>query len=202
MTAALIYLFIAFCAVRAAGGVPRRRDRRRRLARVTLLVMLGGYLLQLLWEPALPLFRRDAARIADGEVWRLLTTHVFHAWGLRHLLANLALLGALGTVTESRFGAARWGIFAVCGAAGGTVAALVWSPVGAGSSFALLGLAGGCLGAGGGRVWRPIGLAVATVLTVLGDPHGVAVIVAALVGAALPAPGAPVAGRGPHGRDA
>lgn len=87
---------------------------------------------------------QDAARVADGEVWRLATSVLVHADGL-HLLVNVLALLALGRVLEPLVGTRRWLAWGAGGGIAGSVAAhlagVQVSDGASGAAFALLGAA-------------------------------------------------------------
>jgi membrane associated rhomboid family serine protease len=94
--------------------------------------------------------RRDPSLIADGQLWRLVTSLVVQDGGVVATISNLGFLLVLGGLAERTLGARRWLLFYLAGAAFGQAAGLVFDTVGAGNSIALCGLAGG-LAVG---VWR------------------------------------------------
>lgn len=67
------------------------------------------------------------SRILDGEVWRLVTTHLVHA-GPGHLAANLAGLGLVWAAFGRRLGALTWLAAALAAALGSSVGVLVAQP--------------------------------------------------------------------------
>jgi membrane associated rhomboid family serine protease len=79
--------------------------------------------------------------VADGEVYRLLTS-VFIHYGLLHLLVNMWALWVLGRNLEAALGPLRFGMLYLVSGLGGSVACYVFSPTAAsaGASGALFGL--------------------------------------------------------------
>jgi membrane associated rhomboid family serine protease len=74
------------------------------LIAVTCVVFLADYVTRDLRNPVLLLNGiYDPARIAEGEVWRLLTPVFLHA-GLWHLACNMLVLYWTGTRLEERYG--------------------------------------------------------------------------------------------------
>src|SRR4051794_39898051 len=83
--------------------------------------------------------------VADGEVWRLVTSGFLHA-GLIHLLFNMYALYILGTLLEPAIGKLRFGLIYFVSLLCGSFGALLVSPdthtVGAsGAVFGLMGAA-------------------------------------------------------------
>ncbi len=87
--------------------------------------------------------RRDPARIADGEWWRLGTSILVQGGGPVGAAFNLASLLVLGAVAERALGPARWLACYLAGAAAGQVAGTWLGLVDAGNSIGVCGLAGG-----------------------------------------------------------
>ena len=86
--------------------------------------------------------------VAQGEVWRLVTSMFLHA-SIVHVAVNMLALYFLGSFAEQTFGGGRFlALYLVSGLAGG-VAALYFStpdiPV-VGASWAIFGILGGILG--------------------------------------------------------
>lgn len=134
--------------------------------------------------------QRDWARIEQGEVWRL-TSLVVQDGGLVGTIFNLVALAAVGVPAEQLWGAKRWTVIAL--AAG--VAAQFWGkivqPVGAGNSVVVFGLAASVAvlavrrAVGVQRLVGLISLLGAAVLLIIGDIHGGAATIGALMGLAF-----------------
>jgi rhomboid family GlyGly-CTERM serine protease len=115
------------------------------LAIACLLVTAGG---------AENLARLAYARWAvhDGDLWRLLTTHLVHASGA-HLAWNLVGLAAVAAVVARELGPYRWTIAAFASGLGASLGVLLLSP----RTTAMAGLSGllhGLLAAGGAAALR------------------------------------------------
>jgi membrane associated rhomboid family serine protease len=84
--------------------------------------------------------------IADGEVWRIVTSGFMH-YGPFHLLFNMYALYILGQLLEPAVGRVRFGLIYLVGLLGGAVGALILSPNAftAGASGAIFGLMGAAL---------------------------------------------------------
>lgn len=80
--------------------------------------------------------------IAQGEVWRLLTSVFLHG-GLVHLLFNAYALYMIGRQVETIYGPLRFSIVYLCAGLAGSVASLLLTPAASlGASGALFGLIG------------------------------------------------------------
>src|SRR3954447_19291725 len=82
--------------------------RRPYLTAVVFLVTLACGIAQLVHRPLYDVVVRDAARIDDGEWYRLITGMFFQDGWAAGLVVNLIWLAALGTLAERVFGRARW----------------------------------------------------------------------------------------------
>ncbi|MER7006212.1 rhomboid family intramembrane serine protease [Dactylosporangium sp. NPDC000555] len=150
-------------------------------------------LLQLTLAPALfEALRRDRAAIGDGQLWRLVTSFVVQDSGWPGTIFNLLSLAVLGTLAEQLWGRARWVVLALTVQVLGDLWGLVVQPVGAGTSLVIFGSAASLAVAAllletGPRSRLPatVSLLVALVLLVLGDIHGGAALLGAVVGALL-----------------
>jgi membrane associated rhomboid family serine protease len=92
------------------------------------------------------IFRRGALfgpAVANGDVWRLVTSGFLHA-GLLHLLFNMYLLYILGTMLEPAIGRLRFGLIYFVALLCGSFGVLVVSPnsFAVGASGAVFGLMG------------------------------------------------------------
>jgi membrane associated rhomboid family serine protease len=91
---------------------------------------------------------RSASRIAQGELWRLVSSGFVHGDALHLLVNGLALLG-LGRLAEAVFGPARFVWIFLLSIAGGTLAAqMAGGLVSFGASGGLLGLMGALMSFG------------------------------------------------------
>ncbi|GAA2374811.1 hypothetical protein Cme02nite_04090 [Catellatospora methionotrophica] len=141
----------------------------RPFPRVTAIVFLltaVPSLLQFAYPALETNLRRDPALIADGQVWRLVTSSLVQDSGVAGTVGNLGFLLVLGWLTERTVGPGRWLLFFGGGVALGQVGGMVFDTVGAGSSIGLCGLAGGAaIAAWTGR--DPLAAAVGTLYALL-----------------------------------
>lgn len=88
----------------------------------------------------------DAPDVANGEVWRIVTSGFMH-YGFLHLLFNMYALYILGQLLEPALGRVRFGLIYFVALICGSVGALVLSPNGltAGASGAVFGLMGAAI---------------------------------------------------------
>lgn len=142
------------------------------------------------WPGLLPLFQRDAAAIAQGQIYRLFAALWFQDGWLEGGLFNLAMLALIGFWAEQVWPRWIWltlylgiGLVVEC-------LALVWQPVGAGNSIAFFGLAGSLLA----TVWDKgragvllmiIGQLAIWLLCFRDDIHGAAALLGLVAGMAL-----------------
>src|SRR3954469_2909810 len=84
--------------------------------------------------------------IADGEVWRIVTSGFMH-YGLLHLAFNMYALWILGQMMEPAIGRVRFALIYFVGLVGGSLGALIASPnaLTAGASGAVFGLMGAAI---------------------------------------------------------
>jgi len=123
----------------ALGAGPRRPV----LTGVVFLVTLGCGVAQLVHRPLYELVVRDAARIDDGEWYRLVTGMFFQDGWTAGLVVNLVWLAVVGTAAERVFGRGRWLVlYFGCGLFGQFVSYVWLNPVGAGNSMCSAGLLG------------------------------------------------------------
>jgi rhomboid protease GluP len=159
---------------------------------VALLVVGIPSLVQLTAAPALlDHLERDRAAVADGQVWRLLTSLVVQDGGVAGTVGNLVALAVVGTFAEQVWEWRSWAVIAV----GSGVAAELWGlavqPVGGGNSVAVLGLSGSLAVVAlreGDRVARALAaaaLAAGLWLLVTGDVHGGGMAAGAVLGVLL-----------------
>ena len=184
-------LTTAFVASRI-GPLARRRRQWPWATTVALLVIGIPTLAQLTVAPwLLENLQRDWTRIEQGEVWRLLTSLVVQDGGLVGTIFNLVALAVIGVPAEQLWGAKRWTVIALTAG----VAAQFWGkivqPVGAGNSVVVFGLAASVAvlavrqGVGVQRLVGLISLLGAAVLLIIGDIHGGAATIGALLGLAF-----------------
>jgi membrane associated rhomboid family serine protease len=137
-----------FPAVSIGTGVPLTAlatgPRRPVLTAVVAAVTLACGIAQLVHRPLYEYVVRDAARIDDGQWYRLLTGMFFQdGWALG-LVSNLIGLVVAGTLAERVFGRWRWLVlYFGCGWFGQLMSYLWLNPVGAGNSMCVAGLVGG-----------------------------------------------------------
>lgn len=181
----------------SAGASVALQQGRRPYATATIMLLSGaGFILQLLWPPAIGLLQWDAARVAQGEVWRLFTVILVHTNGVPHIALNLAILMVLGPYVEQRWSRWAWMAGFWAGVFAAEAVGVSWLPVGGGNSVGLGGVFGlGLVGLlADPRVSRSARLAVpiasfviAVFATLAADIHGPPIFAGALVGlAALP----------------
>ena len=117
-------------------------------------------------EPLLPTilaFGHMDSALAQGQVWRLVTSWLVHR-GMEHLLGNLLFLLVLGRLVEAAYGAQRTWLIAFASGLGGAL--LAWHahvPVLVGASGAVMGLCAATL-ALGLRTWPRLTPALRTAL--------------------------------------
>jgi rhomboid protease GluP len=192
---AVVYLAVIGTALASARPVLPGRTGPARATLAALVLVTVPSLLQLTVAPELQgRLGRDAAAIAEGELWRLMTALVVQDGGWAGTVSNLALLLVVGLVAERMWGAGRWVAVALVSAVGGELWGLVVQPVGAGNSVLVFGLAASLAGAvlasgaaapRSARALAVTSLVVAAVLLVIGDLHGGAAALGAVVGAVL-----------------
>lgn len=117
--------------------------RRPLLTAAVFLVTLACGVAQLVHRALYDSVVRDAARIDDGEWYRLITGMFFQdGWALG-LVFNLLWLAVVGTLAERVFGRVRWLVlYFGCGLFGQFMSYLWLNPVGAGNSMCVAGLVG------------------------------------------------------------
>jgi rhomboid protease GluP len=131
---------------------------------------------------------RNWTLIGRGQIWRVLTSLVVQDGGLAGAIFNLIALAAIGVVAEQVWGAKRWTAIALAAGLGAQFWGIIVQPVGAGNSVAVFGLAASMAvlavlrGVGIQRVVGLISLAGAAVLLVMGDIHGGAATIGAVLG--------------------
>ncbi len=204
MAALLSVLYVVLlvtAGIAGAGLLRTRREQRAPVATGVAFVLTAvPSLLQLTVAPALfEALRRDRAAIADGELWRLVTSFAVQDSGWTGTIFNLVALAFVGTLAERLWGPARWVCIALAAQVLGNLWGLVVQPVGAGTSLVNYGLAASLaaaallLGPRAVRVPAAVSLAAALALLALADIHGGAALVGAacavvLRGSLRPAP--------------
>jgi membrane associated rhomboid family serine protease len=104
----------------------------------------GGALYEMLWL--------DKVQVAHGEIWRLLTVALLHGepgqrallYTLMHLGLNMYALYLVGPTVERIYGSARFALFYVLAAIGGSLATYAFgsAQLGTGASGAIFGMFG------------------------------------------------------------
>jgi membrane associated rhomboid family serine protease len=130
--------------VRTAFGGPQRASSQPVVTYALIAVNVVMFILQtvsrqveqdlVLWPPA----------VADGQLWRLLTSAFLH-YGVTHILFNMWALFVVGLPLEAALGRLRYGTLYLLSALGGSVLAYLLSPLNsatAGASGAVFGLFG------------------------------------------------------------
>ena len=134
---------------------------------------------------------RNWTLIARGQVWRLLTSLVVQDGGVAGAIFNLVALAIIGFAAEQVWGPWRWTVIALSGALAGELWGKIVQPIGAGNSVAVFSLAASLAvvamlrGAGLQRLLGVISLAGAALLLIIGDIHGGAATVGAVLGGVL-----------------
>lgn len=138
----------------------------------------------------LPLFQRDAAAIAHGQIYRLFTALWFQDGWLEGGIFNLAMLVLIGLWAEQVWPRPIWAaIYFGIGLAAECLA-LVWQPLGAGNSIAVFGLAGSLLATvwdkgRAGIILMSVGQLAIWVLCFRDDIHGAAALAGLVAGVVL-----------------
>jgi membrane associated rhomboid family serine protease len=134
---------------------------------------------------------RNWTLIGQGQVWRLLTSFAVQDGGLIGAVFNLVALALIGVAAEQVWGAKWWVVIALAGALGAELWGKIVQPVGAGNSVAVFSLAASIAvaavlrGAGPQRLLGLISLVGAAILLIIGDIHGAAATIGAVLGAVL-----------------
>jgi rhomboid protease GluP len=151
-------------------------------------ILVLAILAQMLVPPLLALFQRDAARIAQGEWWRMATALFFQDGWFAGGVTNILALLVVGALAEQVLRRTAWLAIHVGGGLIAECVALSWQPVGAGNSVAVCALAGALLvtrpaaGLDGRQIiCRIVAAAAALILLSTENIHGVG----ALAGTAL-----------------
>jgi rhomboid protease GluP len=134
---------------------------------------------------------RNWTLIARGQLWRLLSSLVVQDGGVAGAIFNLLALAMIGFAAEQVWGPTRWTVIALSGALAGELWGKIVQPIGAGNSVAVFSLAASLAvvamlhGAGLQRLLGVISLAGAALLLIIGDIHGGAATVGAVLGGVL-----------------
>ena len=176
----------------SAGFLALPQERRWPYATMTIFALSGGgFIVQTLWPEAISLLQWNAALVAQGEIWRLLTVILVHTNGVPHIALNLAILAILGPYVEQRWSRWAWAAAFLVGVFAGEAAGVFWLTEGGGNSVGLGGLFGlglvGLLADGSAprsaRLAIPIAsFVIALIVTVLSDIHGPPIFAGAVVG--------------------
>ena len=180
-----IFILILYIAFFMGIRIIKQSRSHKVLPIVTIIVfritaILG--LIQIAFPQILDVLGRDPEKLISGEWWRIVTPLFVQDGGLSGLISNLFLLGILGVVVERLFNRKKWivlyfgtGILAEC-------IAYLWYLRGAGNSIANAGLASGLIMLAVFQTntrTRIVGFAcigLALLLSLLGDLHGIALI--------------------------
>ncbi|MEV6767071.1 rhomboid family intramembrane serine protease [Nocardia sp. NPDC051030] len=182
-----------------AAGLLERIVRRPRpwVTATVFAVTAATGIAQLVDSALLDEFRRDPAKIDDGQWWRLGSAMFFQDGWTRGLIFNLLILAFFGIVAERAFGRTRWLLlYFGCGLFGQTMSYLWLRSTGAGNSMCVAGLIGALTVVA--LVWpdrlpafRPPRLALlavpvlAVVDTVVRDNHGLPLLLGMVAGFVL-----------------
>jgi rhomboid protease GluP len=134
---------------------------------------------------------RNWTLIDEGQVWRLLTSLVVQDGGPGGATFNLVALAMIGFAAERVWGAKRWTAIALIGAFGAELWGKIVQPIGAGNSVAVFSLAASIAfvavlrGVGMQRLLGLISLVGAALLLIIGDIHGAAAAIGAVLGGLL-----------------
>jgi membrane associated rhomboid family serine protease len=134
----LAYVIVLFGAAAAGARLAiedQLREPRPGWATITLFVVVAipsavGLALRTVGDA----LERDADRIGDGQLWRLVTALVQQDGGVAGMLFNLVALLALGSVAERLLGPGRTIVTFFAIGVLAQLPALAWQPVGAGNS--------------------------------------------------------------------
>jgi membrane associated rhomboid family serine protease len=175
---------------RLSAGSPPRPIATMLVLGVTTIVTI----VQFLHPDSLNVFGRRPGALAAGEWWRVVSPLFVHSRGLPHLLFNLAWIGTVGVIDERIFGSRRWLVLYFLPGIIGEFIAFAWKPEGGGASLGGSGLLGGLcvwlLLRGQSwpwriRIWGPVCLVAALVLTIRQEIHGPPALVGACVAAVI-----------------
>jgi len=172
----------------------------RRIPIATIVVLTAAAIVSIVqfFQPALlDLLGRRPGALAERGWWRIVTPLFVHSEGWPHLLFNIAWIGWVGTIIERRLGSRRWLILYFVPGIIGELIGLVWKPHGGGASLGGSGLLGAlCVWLllravhrpWRIRIWGPLGLATALVLTLRHEVHGPPILIGAALAAVMMSP--------------
>lgn len=185
----LVLLVAALASSRATGAGARPVSRQPVATLSTLAIVGVPTLLELTVKPELlELLQRDAELIGRGQVWRLVTALVVQDGGVLGAAFNLATLAVVGVAAEQAWGARRWIAIAGISGVGAELWGLAVQPVGGGNSVIVLGLAGSLASlavrhsVGAAQRLGVVALTISVVLLAIGDIHGGAATIGAVLG--------------------
>ena len=187
---ASLYAVVLTTSFLASRMGPQARRRRQWPWATTVAVLVVGLptLAQITVAPGLlGSLQRDWTLIGRGQLWRLLTALVVQDGGIVGTIFNLVALVAIGVVAEQVWGAKRWTVIALAAGLGAQFWGKIVQPVGAGNSVVVFGLAASVAvlalrqGVGVQRLVGLLSLLGAAVLLIIGDIHGGAATIGALV---------------------
>jgi membrane associated rhomboid family serine protease len=156
---------------------------------VTAMTTIAGLL-----SPAMRAAMSRTPGFLDGQWWRLISPILINPEGWYQIVFNAAALLVLGTVAERVYGRIRWTALYLTGALAGEIFSYATGNYSAGSSVAIAGLLGGLTAwviLGHSRLpTRPrVGaatlLAGAAFLVVIGDEHGVPILIGFALGSLM-----------------
>jgi hypothetical protein len=146
LLAGLAYVIVLSSAAAAGAWLAESRRLARPRPGWATIALLAGVAIPSVVGLASPGVRdaleRDADRIEDGELWRLVTALVQQDGGVAGTVFNLVALLVLGSVAERLLGPARTVATFLAVGVLAQLPALAWDPVGAGNSLGNFGLAG------------------------------------------------------------
>jgi len=189
----VVLLVAAWSSTRVPGSPRPLAPTRRPWAVVAAAALVAlPSVLQLTVAPGLlAALGRRPGELADGQVWRLVTSLLVQDGGWPGLVYNLAALVYVGLAAERVLGPARWWAVWLVGGVSAQFWGLVVQPTGAGNSVGTFGLTGALAvlallrGGGVARLAGAVGLLAGVVLLLGGDVHGGAVVLGALAGGVL-----------------
>lgn len=167
-------------------AAPKRLVASAAIGGATLAVTVA----QFIWPVVLPALRRDAAALADGEWWRLISPLFVQPYGIYQCLFNGLFLVVFLPIAERLYGRGVWAIYFVSGIVGQAVN-YQWSPDGGGTSTAAFGLMGALQvylfrrrsGIPAGYLVLPaLALTGSVLMCFIHDGHGPGFLAGALVG--------------------